>query len=135
LLRQIFEVDPLACPQCHGTMRILAVITQASVIDQILAHLRTRADVRQRAPRRSTRPEGRGRSLSNGVKRRLAGAWLADAPGWHRALPGGDGVFPACHADAQLAKHWNVTGPRAVRDGADRVTGCARSESWIGSRR
>ena len=43
LLRQIFEVDPLACPACHGTMRIVACITQASVIDRILTHLRTRA--------------------------------------------------------------------------------------------
>ena len=43
LLQQIFEVDPLACPSCHGVMRIVAFITQASVIDQILAHLRTRA--------------------------------------------------------------------------------------------
>jgi hypothetical protein len=43
LLQQMFEVDPLACPSCHGAMRIVACITQASVIDQILAHLRTRA--------------------------------------------------------------------------------------------
>ena len=43
LLQQIFEVDPLACPACHGVMRIVAFITQSSVIDQILAHLRTRA--------------------------------------------------------------------------------------------
>ena len=42
VLQQISEVDPLACPSCHGAMRIVAVITQASVIDQILAHLRTR---------------------------------------------------------------------------------------------
>ena len=43
LLRQIFEVDPLVCPTCRGTMRILAFITQASVIDQILMHLRSHA--------------------------------------------------------------------------------------------
>ena len=43
LLQQIFEVNPLACPSCHGAMRIVAFITQTSVIDQILAHLRTRA--------------------------------------------------------------------------------------------
>ena len=43
LLQQIFEVDPLACPSCHGAMRIVAFITQTSVIDQILTHLRTRA--------------------------------------------------------------------------------------------
>ena len=43
LLQQIFEVDPLAWPTCHGAMRIVAIITQTSVIDQILTHLRTRA--------------------------------------------------------------------------------------------
>jgi len=43
LLQQIVEVDPLACPSCHGTMRVVACITQASVIDQILTHLRPRA--------------------------------------------------------------------------------------------
>ena len=39
LLKQIFEVDPLACPSCHDAMRIVAFITQTSVIDQILTHL------------------------------------------------------------------------------------------------
>jgi hypothetical protein len=43
LLQQIFEVDPLACPTCHGVMRLVTCITQPSVIDQILTHLRTRA--------------------------------------------------------------------------------------------
>lgn len=46
LLQQIFEVDPLGCPKCHGTMRIVAFITQTAVIDQILTHLRTRAILR-----------------------------------------------------------------------------------------
>ena len=40
LLQQLFDVDPLAGPTCHGAMRIVAFITQASVIDQILTHLR-----------------------------------------------------------------------------------------------
>ena len=43
LLQQIFEVDPLACPRCRGPMRVVACITQPSVIDRILTHLRTRA--------------------------------------------------------------------------------------------
>ncbi len=42
LLQQLFEVDPLACPSCHGAMRLVAVITQTSVIDEILTHRRTR---------------------------------------------------------------------------------------------
>jgi len=41
LLQQRFEVDTLACPACHRTMRIVAFITQASVIHQNLGHLRT----------------------------------------------------------------------------------------------
>ena len=43
LFQQIFEVDPLACPTCRGFMRLVAFITQTSVIDQILTHLQTRA--------------------------------------------------------------------------------------------
>ena len=43
LLQQIFEVDPLACPTGRGSMRIIACITQASVIDQILTRRRARA--------------------------------------------------------------------------------------------
>ena len=50
LLQQIFEVDPLACPTCHGPMRVVAFITKASVIDRHLAHLRTRAEARHHAP-------------------------------------------------------------------------------------
>lgn len=53
LLRQLFEVDPLVCPRCAGPMRIVACITQAAVIDQILAHV----DGRPRSPCPCTRPE------------------------------------------------------------------------------
>ena len=38
-LQQLFEVAPLACPACQGAMRIVACITQTSVIDQIPTHL------------------------------------------------------------------------------------------------
>ena len=71
LLQQIVEVDPLACPACHGTMRVVAFFTQASVIDQILTHLRTRAGPVESAggPRRPTggpprRWRARGRPLT-----------------------------------------------------------------------
>ena len=74
LLQQIFEVDPLACPSCHGAMRIVAFITQTSVIDQILTHLRTHASreahagprsppsTRRIGPRRHRAPHGARRS-------------------------------------------------------------------------
>jgi hypothetical protein len=38
LIRRVYEVDPLVCP-CGATMRIVAVITERSVITKILAHL------------------------------------------------------------------------------------------------
>jgi len=76
LLQQIFEVDPLTCPTCHGPMRIVACITQASVIDQILTHLRPRAAAQDRPGARSppstrvpSKPRARRRPSS---RRRLS---------------------------------------------------------------
>ena len=40
LLRRIFEVDPLLCPQCGVEMKRVAVIQDLGVADRILAHLR-----------------------------------------------------------------------------------------------
>ncbi len=65
-LQQIVEVDPLTCPTCHGAMRIVACITQASVIDQMLRHLRTRAareaHAGPRSPPSTRAPATRGAS-------------------------------------------------------------------------
>ena len=58
LLQQIFEVDPLTCPTCDGPMRVVAFITQASVIDQILAHLQTRRTRPRRRPLAAARAPG-----------------------------------------------------------------------------
>jgi len=74
LLQQIFEVDPLACPSCHGAMRLVAFITQASVIDQILAHLGSgTTDAR---PGARSPPSTRGPS-GPGATRRVAAAHQA----------------------------------------------------------
>ena len=59
LLRRIFEVEPLECPRCGQTMRIVAFITQPRVIDRILTHLRRTATEARRSrapPRRWTSP-------------------------------------------------------------------------------
>ncbi|MFO0227798.1 MAG: hypothetical protein ACK54B_00445, partial [Gemmatimonas sp.] len=51
-------------PTCHGAMRIVASITQTSVIDQILTHLRTRAareaHAGPRSPPSTRAPASRG---------------------------------------------------------------------------
>ena len=39
LLARIYEVLPLVCPQCGGEMKIIAFITEAVVIREILGHL------------------------------------------------------------------------------------------------
>ncbi len=39
LLARIYEVLPLLCPRCGGEMRIIAFITEAVVIREILGHL------------------------------------------------------------------------------------------------
>ena len=38
-IKQVYEADPLVCPQCGGPMRIIAIIDQAAVIEKILTHL------------------------------------------------------------------------------------------------
>ncbi len=39
LIKQVYEADPLLCPQCGGPMRIIAFIEQRAVIEKILTHL------------------------------------------------------------------------------------------------
>ena len=39
LIRKIYEADPLLCPRCGGTMKVIAVIDQEEVIYRILSHL------------------------------------------------------------------------------------------------
>jgi hypothetical protein len=40
MIRKVFEVDPLVCPQCRSRMRIIAFITDYAVVDRIIAHLK-----------------------------------------------------------------------------------------------
>ena len=38
LIKCVYEVDPLKCPQCGGTMKIVGFIDQVEVIRKILRH-------------------------------------------------------------------------------------------------
>ncbi len=55
--RRLFEVEPLECPRCGQTMRIVASITEPQAIDRILDHVRRTAAARcrLRAPPRAAR--------------------------------------------------------------------------------
>ena len=39
LIQKIYEVDPLICPKCQGTMRIISSIEDGEIIKVILKHL------------------------------------------------------------------------------------------------
>jgi hypothetical protein len=39
LIRMVWLEDPLLCPRCGGTMRIISFITDRPVIDKILRHI------------------------------------------------------------------------------------------------
>jgi hypothetical protein len=38
-IRKVYEVDPMVCPQCGATMKIIAFLTDYSVVDKIIDHL------------------------------------------------------------------------------------------------
>ena len=42
LIQKVYEVDPLACVNCGSNMRIIALIDDVDVVEQILKHLKIR---------------------------------------------------------------------------------------------
>lgn len=50
LIRKIYEVDPLLCPECGSAMKIIAFIEEAAIIRKILEHLRLWEEPEPRAP-------------------------------------------------------------------------------------
>ena len=40
MIKKVYEVNPLLCPKCHAQMKIIAFITDYSVVDRIINHLK-----------------------------------------------------------------------------------------------
>jgi hypothetical protein len=40
MIRKVYEVDPLTCSRCGGTMKVIALISDFSVVDRIINHLK-----------------------------------------------------------------------------------------------
>jgi len=40
MIRKVYEVDPMTCPKCGGRMKIVTFITEVSVVDRIIDHLK-----------------------------------------------------------------------------------------------
>jgi len=40
MIRKVYEVDPMLCPKCGGQMKVIAFLTDFSVVDRIIGHLK-----------------------------------------------------------------------------------------------
>lgn len=40
MIRKVNEVDLVFCPGCGGTMKVIALLTEPVVVDQIIDHLK-----------------------------------------------------------------------------------------------
>jgi len=40
MIRKVYEVDPMLCPQCGGQMKISSFLTDYAVVDRIIGHLK-----------------------------------------------------------------------------------------------
>ncbi len=49
-IRKVYEVDPLLCPDCGGTMKVVAFIDDRAIIRRILIHLWLWNDPEPRPP-------------------------------------------------------------------------------------
>jgi len=78
MIRKVYEVDPMVCPQCGGTMKIIAFITEYGAVDRIIDYMKlmfVRFSRRLTSPpsrRYSTDMDRRGDLLSGAAFRRIA---------------------------------------------------------------
>jgi hypothetical protein len=40
MIRKVYEVDPMLCPKCGGRMKVVAFLTDFTVVDRIINHLK-----------------------------------------------------------------------------------------------
>jgi hypothetical protein len=40
MIRKAYEVDPMICPRCGATMKVIAFLTDYAVVDRIIDHLK-----------------------------------------------------------------------------------------------
>ncbi|MCT2530276.1 hypothetical protein N2382_05330 [SAR92 clade bacterium H921] len=52
LLARIYDVFPLVCPQCGGSMRVLSVVTDIQSVEKILTHINEPIDAPVMMPAR-----------------------------------------------------------------------------------
>ena len=57
LIQKIYETDPLCCPKCQGSMKIIAWIEQEQIVKKILKHVGL-WDVQKKPPPKANAPPG-----------------------------------------------------------------------------
>ena len=64
LIKRVYEIDPLSCPECGGQMAVVAFIEppQAEVIEKILRHCGLWRSAAARAPPTHANRHGRDRA-------------------------------------------------------------------------
>lgn len=40
MIRKVYEIDPLVCPQCQGRMKVIAFIADYFAVDKVIDHLK-----------------------------------------------------------------------------------------------
>lgn len=50
MIRKVYEVDPLICPQCGDTMNIVVFLTDYSFVERIMYHLKPAFSVQRTPP-------------------------------------------------------------------------------------
>jgi len=40
MIRKVYEVDPMVCPECGGTMKVISFLTDYAAVDRIIDHLK-----------------------------------------------------------------------------------------------
>jgi hypothetical protein len=79
LLARTFAVDVLACPKCHGRMRLLAMVDPANVV-RFMAAVGEATEVPRRSPGRGP-PYGKSRVLRRqalGEEDEAQGRWVQE---------------------------------------------------------
>ena len=67
LIKLVYEVDPLICPKCGGTMRIVSFIDQEEVVRRILKHCNLWKEPPEKPPKVSITPETQKPEYEEGV--------------------------------------------------------------------
>jgi hypothetical protein len=94
LMQEVYEVDPLECPSCGATMRIIVLIEDADIVERILKHLKTWDPLPDtRSPAGPDPPWPQAETLP--ISRRQTG--IPANARWQQLRPKDSTHFPAVH--------------------------------------